>query len=635
MTSKLRNWPEQPVFAASASAKGKAKPRAFAEAGGKANLGTLPEWALADLYAGPDSPKLKGDLQTSERAAEAMQERYAGKLTALLDGGKGGASLAQAVREFEALNDIMGRIVSYASLLYAADTSDPKRQKFFGDIQEKITAISSKLLFFPLELNRLDDAALEMAIANSELGHYRPWLEDLRKEKPYQLDDKLEQLFHEKAVTARGAWDRLFTETMTALRFDADGEKLSLEPTLNRLLDPDETKRRAAAEALAKVFKDNVRLFTLITNTLAKDKEISDRWRGFVDVADSRHLANRVEREVVDALVAAVREAYPRISHRYYAMKAKWLGMKTLAYWDRNAPLPDEPKQVISWDDAQRTVLSAYGNFSPRMADIAKQFFAKSWIDAPVREGKSPGAFSHPTVPSAHPYILLNYQGKPRDVMTLAHELGHGVHQVLANAQGPLMAPTPLTLAETASVFGEMLTFRALLKQAPTPRERKALLASKVEDMINTVVRQIAFYSFERAVHTERRDGELTSERLGEIWIEVQRESLGPAIDLKPDYESFWCYIPHFIHAPFYVYAYAFGDCLVNSLYAVYEKADKGFAERYLDMLAAGGTKHHKEVLAPFGLDASDPNFWSMGLKVIEGLIDELEAMDEEPAGSA
>jgi len=635
MTSKLRNWPEQPVYAASASAKGKAKPRAFAEAGGKANLGTLPEWALADLYAGPDSPKLKADLQTSERAAEAMQERYAGKLTALLDGGKGGAPLAQAVREFEALNDIMGRIVSYASLLYAADTSDPKRQKFFGDIQEKITAISSKLLFFPLELNRLDDAALETAIANSDLGHYRPWLEDLRKEKPYQLDDKLEQLFHEKAVTARGAWDRLFTETMTALRFDADGEKLSLEPTLNRLLDPDETKRRAAAEALAKVFKDNVRLFTLITNTLAKDKEISDRWRGFVDVADSRHLANRVEREVVDALVAAVREAYPRISHRYYAMKAKWLGMKTLAYWDRNAPLPDEPKQVISWDDAQRTVLSAYGNFSPRMADIAKQFFAKNWIDAPVREGKSPGAFSHPTVPSAHPYILLNYQGKPRDVMTLAHELGHGVHQVLANAQGPLMAPTPLTLAETASVFGEMLTFRALLKQAPTPRERRALLASKVEDMINTVVRQIAFYSFERAVHTERRDGELTSERLGEIWIEVQRESLGPAIDLKPDYESFWCYIPHFIHAPFYVYAYAFGDCLVNSLYAVYEKADKGFAERYLDMLAAGGTKHHKEVLAPFGLDASDPNFWSMGLKVIEGLIDELEAMDEEPAGSA
>ncbi len=631
----MSNWPKHPVYAATASAKGKAKPQPAGEAEGKPKLGKLPEWNLADLYAGPESPKLKTDLETSERAADAMQERYAGKLATLLDGGKGGTALAQTVREFEALNDIMGRIVSYASLLYAADTSDPKRQKFFGDIQEKITAISSKLLFFPLELNRLDDAMLETAMSHSELSHYRPWLEDLRKEKPYQLEDTLEQLFHEKAVTARGAWDRLFNETMTSLRFDDDGEKLSLEPTLNRLLDQDEAKRRAAAEALAKVFKENARLFTLITNTLAKDKEISDRWRGFVDVADSRHLANRVEKEVVDALVAAVREAYPRISHRYYAMKARWLGKKTLAHWDRNAPLPEEPRQVIGWDDAQKTVLTAYGDFAPRMAEIAGQFFAKGWIDAPVREGKSPGAFSHPTVPSAHPYILLNYQGKPRDVMTLAHELGHGVHQVLANVQGPLMAPTPLTLAETASVFGEMLTFRALLDQAPTLRERKALLAAKVEDMINTVVRQIAFYSFERKVHTERRDGELTSDRLGEIWIEVQRESLGPAIELKPGYENFWCYIPHFIHAPFYVYAYAFGDCLVNSLYAVYEKADKGFAERYLDMLAAGGTRHHKELLAPFGLDASDPNFWSMGLKVIEGLIDELEAMDAKASARA
>jgi oligoendopeptidase F len=628
MPFKVRNWPEHPAFAATASARGKAKAETQSEAEGTSNLGALPEWKLADLYERPNAPKLESDLAAAEREANAMQDRYAGKLAKLLDGGKGGAALAEAVRTFEALNDLMGRIVSYASLLYAADTSDPKRQKFFGDIQEKITAISSKLLFFPLELNRLDDGKLETAMSKSVLGHYRPWLEDLRKEKPYQLEDKLEQLFHEKAVTARGAWDRLFNETMTSLRFETDGEKLSLEPTLNRLLDQDEAKRRDAAESLAKVFKENVRLFTLITNTLAKDKEISDRWRGFADVADSRHLNNRVEKEVVDALVAAVRDAYPRISHRYYAMKAKWLGKEALAHWDRNAPLPEEPKQVISWADAQKTVLGAYRNFSPRMADIAGEFFAKGWIDAPVREGKSPGAFSHPTVPSAHPYILLNYQGKPRDVMTLAHELGHGVHQVLANVQGPLMAPTPLTLAETASVFGEMLTFRALLEQAPSKRERKALLAAKVEDMINTVVRQIAFYSFERKVHTERRDGELTSDRLGEVWLDVQRESLGPAIELKPGYETFWCYIPHFIHAPFYVYAYAFGDCLVNSLYAVYEKADKGFAERYLDMLAAGGTKHHKELLAPFGLDASDPNFWSMGLKVIEGLIDELETID-------
>src|SRR5215813_11755207 len=614
------------VYATSTSTRGKAK-AAEAKPSYKP-FGTLPEWNLADLYGGTGALALKADLAKSERNAEAMHENYAGKLAALADGGRGSEALAKAVHEYEALSDLMGRIVSYASLLYAADTSDPARQKFFGDIQEKITTISSKLLFFPLELNRIDDKVLEAAMADPELGHYRPWLEDLRKEKPYQLEDKLEQLFHEKAVTGRGGWNRLFSETMTALRFDADGEKLSIEPTLNRLLDQDEAKRKEAAEALAQVFKDNVRLFTLITNTLAKDKEISDRWRGFADVADSRHLANRVEKEVVDALVAAVREAYPRLSHRYYALKAKWLGKKQLAYWDRNAPLPEEPKQSIGWEDAQKTVLKAYGDFSPRMAQVAGEFFAKNWIDAPVREGKSPGAFSHPTVPSAHPYILLNYQGKPRDVMTLAHELGHGVHQVLANVQGPLMAPTPLTLAETASVFGEMLTFRALLDQAPSPRERKALLAAKVEDMINTVVRQVAFYNFERKVHTERREGELTSERLGEIWLEVQHESLGPAIDIKPGYETFWAYIGHFIHAPFYVYAYAFGDCLVNSLYAVYEKSHQGFAERYLAMLAAGGTKHHSELLAPFGLDARDPAFWQRGLGVIERLIDELERLD-------
>lgn len=602
--------------------------KAGAKSAQGAALGDLPEWNLGDLYDAPEAPALKADLEKARQDAEAMHERYAGKLEELLGSGAGGEALAEAVRSFEALSDVLGRVASYASLLYAANTTDPRRQKFYGDIQETITAISSKLLFFPLELNRLDDAAIEAAFATPAFGHYRPWVEDLRKEKPYQLEDKLEQLFHEKAVTGRGAWDRLFNETMANLRFNVDGEELTLEPTLNLLLDPSEKRRKHAAKALAKVFKDNSRLFTLITNTLAKDKEISDRWRGFEDVADSRHLANRVERDVVDALVAAVRDAYPKLSHRYYAMKARWLGMDALKYWDRNAPLPEEPKQVIGWDEARDTVLAAYGDFSPRMSKIAERFFTDGWIDAPVREGKQQGAFSHPTVPSAHPYVLLNYQGKPRDVMTLAHELGHGVHQVLAGKQGALMAPTPLTLAETASVFGEMLTFRKLLDQAPSPRERKALLAAKVEDMLNTVVRQIAFYCFERQVHIERRDGELTSDRLGEIWMDVQRESLGPAIELKPEYETFWSYIPHFIHAPFYVYAYAFGDCLVNSLYAVYENADAGFAERYLEMLSAGGTRHHGELLKPFGLDASEPHFWSMGLKMIEGFIDELEEMD-------
>jgi oligoendopeptidase F len=331
---------------------------------------------------------------------------------------------------------------------------------------------------------------------------------------------------------------------------------------------------------------------------------------------------------VVEALVSAVRAAYPRLSHRYYALKARWFGKQQLAHWDRNAPLPQVAMRTFRWPEAASTVLDAYGAFSPRMSAIAERFFKERWIDAPVRPGKSPGAFAHPTVPSAHPYVMLNYQGKPRDVMTLAHELGHGVHQVLAAPNGPLMAPTPLTLAETASVFGEMLTFKKLLAETRDKKQRKALLAAKVEDMINTVVRQIAFYTFERRIHAERKSGELTAEQICDIWLEVQRESLGPAIDLRPGYETFWSYIPHFIHSPFYVYAYAFGDCLVNSLYAVYEESETGFAERYLGMLAAGGTTHHSELLAPFGLDARDPTFWQGGLGVIERLIGELEGLD-------
>jgi oligoendopeptidase F len=521
----------------------------------------------------------------------------------------------------------LGRILSYAGLIYAGDTSDPVRAKFYGDTQDRATTISSDLLFFTLELNRLDDALIDTAAASAPLSHYRPWLQDIRLEKPFQLDDKLEQIFLEKSVTGAGAWNRLFDETMSALRFDLDGEELTLEPILNKFQDPDAKVRERASQALAATFKANLRTFALITNTLAKDKEISDRWRGFEDVADSRHLSNRVERDVVEALVSAVHAAYPRLSHRYYALKARWFGQDKLNHWDRNAPLPKVEQRTIAWSEAREMVLGAYHDFSPRMASVAQDFFDKGWIDAPVRPGKAPGAFAHPTVPSSHPYVLLNYLGKPRDVMTLAHELGHGVHQVLAAPNGALMAPTPLTLAETASVFGEMLTFRKLLDKTHDAVQRKALLASKVEDMINTVVRQIAFYTFEREIHLARREGELTAEQIGDTWLKVQGESLGPAIRLGEGYETFWTYIPHFIHSPFYVYAYAFGDCLVNSLYAVYEKASDGFAERYLAMLAAGGTKHHSELLAPFGLDARDPAFWQVGLSLIESMIGELEAM--------
>ena len=592
-------------------------------------LGVLPEWNLTDLYPAIDAPEVKRDLDRADAECLAFEQTYKGKLTERARGPQPGRELAAAVKRYEAIEDLLGRLISYASLVYSGDTTDPVQAKFYGDVQERITAASSHLLFFTLELNRIDDATLEAAMAEPALGHYRPWIDDVRKEKPYQLEDRIEQLFHEKSMTGYSAWNRLFDESIASLRFKVAGKSLAIEPTLILLQEPTEKSRKAAAQALAVTFKANLRVFTQITNTLAKDKEISDRWRGFADVADARHLANRVEPEVVEALVSAVRAAYPRLSHRYYALKAKWFGKKQLAHWDRNAPLPKVATRTIGWGEAKDTVLSAYGAFSPQMAGIAERFFTERWIDAPVRSGKAPGAFAHPTVPSVHPYVLLNYLGKPRDVMTLAHELGHGVHQVLAAKNGPLMAPTPLTLAETASVFGEMLTFQRLLAETKDRRQRKAMLAAKVEDMINTVVRQIAFYTFERRVHTERRDGELTAERLCEIWLEVQRESLGPAIALKPGYETFWAYISHFVHAPFYVYAYAFGDCLVNSLYAVYEKSHEGFAERYLAMLAAGGTKHHSELLKPFGLDAHDPSFWQGGLSVIERMIGELEEMED------
>ena len=590
---------------------------------GHNQFGNLPVWDLDDLYPGKDSPEFKAALEEAKTMASAFEAKYKGKLNELTASGK----LIEAIKDSEKLGDLTGRIGSFSFLQYAQKSTDPDRAKFMGDTNEALTALSTKVLFFELELNRIADADLDAAIdKDPELARYKTWFADLRKAKPYQLDDKLEELFHDKSVTAYSAWNRLFDETLSSLEFDVDGETLNLESTLHLLSEKDETKREAAFKALAKVLKANGRLFTHITNVLAKDKEISDRWRGYQDIADSRHMANSVEREVVDALQTAVQAAYPRLSHRYYKMKAKWFGKDKLNAWDRNAPLPTSDERIWDWDTAVSTVLDAYGRFSPELARVAEPFFNSGWIDAPTGNGKLSGAFAHPTVPSAHPYLMLNYLGRTRDIMTLAHELGHGVHQRLAAAQGPILANTPLTLAETASVFGEMLTFRALLDKTTDPRQRFALLSSKVEDMLNTVVRQIAFYTFERKVHTARRQGELRTEEINALWLEVQAESLGDGIIANEGYETFWAYIPHFIHSPFYVYAYAFGDCLVNSLYAQYEKASEGFAERYFELLKAGGSKHHSELLKPFGLDAKDPQFWSLGLSMIERLIDELEA---------
>jgi oligoendopeptidase F len=593
----------------------------------QANSETLPEWDLSDLYASPHSPQIKDDQKALTEAVKVFAGRFKGRL---IEAAKTAPnSLAEALSTYENLQDRLGRLISFADLLYAGDRTDPARAKFYGDIQDFITKAATELLFFELELNRIDDAVLEEALSSSKkLAHYAPWLADLRRERPHQLDDQIEQLFVEKAIPSRAGWNRLFDETLASLRFNVDGKELTLEPTLNLLLDSKEQTRKSASDALAYTFKSELPVFTLITNTLVKDKEIGDRWHKFEDIADSRHLGNRVEREVVDALVDTVRKAYPRLSHRYYALKAKWFGKDYLNSWDRNAPLPAVDLKAYSWEEARTTVLASFKGFSPQMAEMAERFFTKNWIDAPVRTGKATGAFSHPTVPSAHPYIMLNYMGRPRDVMTMAHELGHGIHQILAAPNGALMAPTPLTLAETASVFGEMLTFRRLLDQTKDRKQRKAMLASKVEDMINTVVRQIAFYSFERKVHLARRESELTADDLCHFWLEVQSESLGPAIKLGPGYETFWTYIPHFIHSPFYVYAYAFGDCLVNSLYALFEKSHPDFVEKYFALLSAGGSKPYSELLAPFGLDPKRADFWQLGLNLLDNMITELEGMD-------
>ncbi|MCB1362854.1 MAG: M3 family oligoendopeptidase, partial [Rhodobacteraceae bacterium] len=514
-------------------------------------------------------------------------------------------------------------------LRYYQQTTDAGRAKFLSDTQEKITDFTTPLVFFTLELNRIEDAALAARFdASDDLARYRPAFERIRAMKPYQLSDELENFLHDLGVVG-DAWERLFDETIAGLSFTVDGEELGIEGTLNLLTEQERGKREAAARELARVFQDNVKVFARVHNTQAKEKEVIDRWRKMPDAQTARHLSNDVEPEVVEALRKAVVAAYPKLSHRYYELKRGWLGLDRMQVWDRNAPLPMEDTRVVGWDVARSTVMEAYAAFDPRMADIAEPFFQRGWIDAGVKPGKAPGAFAHPTVTDVHPYVMLNYLGKPRDVMTLAHELGHGVHQVLAADQGEMLAQTPLTLAETASVFGEMLTFRAMLDKAATGAQRKVLLAGKVEDMINTVVRQIAFYDFECKLHAARRGGELTPDDINALWMSVQAESLGPAFDFMDGYETFWAYIPHFVHSPFYVYAYAFGDGLVNALYSVYASGAPDFQDKYFEMLRAGGSKHHKDLLAPFGLDASDPAFWDKGLDMISGMIDELEAMED------
>lgn len=590
---------------------------------GSSELGQLPDWNLNDLYTATDAKELIRDLNWLEKECNEFAKSYENKLHSLSD-----KEMLTCIVRNEKISSISGRIISYAGLLYYQKTTDADRAKFLSDMQEKITVFTTKLVFFSLEINSLEDEFLDKLFTkNDQLARYKPVFEKIRAMKPYQLNDEIEKFLHDLGIVG-DAWEKLFDETIAGLTFKIGDESLNIEATLNLLTDQNRENREKATRELARVFSENIKVFTRVHNTQAKEKEIIDRWRGMPTAQMGRHLANQVEPDVVEALRNAVVKAYPEISHRYYELKRKWLGLEVMQVWDRNAPLPMESNKLVTWDEAQKVVTGAYTNFDSRMSDLITPFFNEGWIDAGVKPGKAPGAFAHPTVTDVHPYIMLNYLGKPRDVMTLAHELGHGVHQVLASSQGQMLSSTPLTLAETASVFGEMLTFQQMLDQSRDKNERKVLLANKVEDMINTVVRQIAFYDFECKLHDARRNGELTPSDINSLWMSVQSESLGPAFEFVDGYETFWSYIPHFVHSPFYVYAYAFGDGLVNALYATYKENPKGFEDKYFNLLSAGGSKHHKELLKPFNLDASDPKFWTKGLSMISGMIDELETFE-------
>ncbi|MEM7046255.1 MAG: M3 family oligoendopeptidase [Pseudomonadota bacterium] len=584
----------------------------------------LPRWNLKDLYSAPDGADLLNDKKKALRLAKAFEERYAPKIAILT-----GKELITALRAYEKLETLCARLGSYAYLFYAQDMSRESASAFVQKTTEDMTQINRHLLFFTLTLARDKPAQRRKRLTAS--GPYAPFLQKIYDQSQYKLSDELERFINDKTPTGSGAWVRLFDETIARLRFSIGRSHGSLAQVLDRLSHPRADVRKRAAQSLAKGLTAHEPLFVHITNTLAKDKAVTDEWRGFSEPWSARNLANEVEDEVVDALLVAVKRAYGDLSHRYYRFKARWFGKQKLAYWDRNAPY-NTKEEVIAWSQAQRTVQQAVADFSPPMAAIQQQFFTQAWIDAEPRAGKAPGAFSASVSTDSHPFILMNYMGKSRDVMTLAHELGHGIHQVLAAKQGELLSHTPLTLAETASVFCETLTFTHLLKKHKDPARRFILLTQKIEDVINTVVRQISFYDFERRVHHARRhQGVLSADQIGQIWLDVQKESLGPAIKLDKSYGIFWTYIPHFIHSPFYVYAYAFGQCLVDSLYDIYESGTiKNFPGKYVDLLKAGGRLRHTELLAPFGLDARSPDFWTRGLRRTGRLIDQLEVLAAE-----
>ncbi len=578
----------------------------------------LPGWNLSEFYSSLKDKTIFSDIELLKKKVNKFSKDYKGKLNLLKR-----KKLVSSIEDYEEIEEISQKLKSYAYLVYCTDQLDKDRSKFFQFIEETVLDIYKDVIFFGIELNKLKEKKISV-FKNTK---YENWIINHKKFRKFQKSETVEKLLIEKSVTSSSAWIRFFDQTMTRLKFKFNSKSLTETQILGLLSSPKKSVRKDAALVFGKTLKENIHSFSFIFNTISKDLDIEKKIRGFEYSESSRHLNNQIDKSDIDSLVQTTTDNYQPICHRYYRYKSKYFEGSKLNFWDRNAPYPGSNETKINWLEAKEIVVSSYSDFDKRFGKIVKLFFDESWIDAKISKGKTSGAFSHPTVPSCNPKILLNFQGKIRDVMTLAHELGHGIHQYLANRNGVLLADTPLTLAETASVFGEMLTFKSLLKKSKTVSEKKFLLRSKIEDMLNTVFRQIAFFKFERELHFERSRSELSDEKICEIWMRTQRESLGKHVNLTNDYKYFWAYIPHFIHSPFYVYAYAFGDCLVNSLYSKYENGDKEFNEKYFSLLKSGGSIPYTMHLKKFNLDPKNKNFWQLGMDLIKNLMDDLEKL--------
>ena len=597
-----------------------------APASPSSSIQSLPQWSLDDLFQDRNDPAIEQTLAAAAAANDALVKLKGAFVGARGDADRLGRLIAQGIGLYERATNDLWAVGAYASLSVSTSRDDPAWARFEADVRARSAQIGAESLFFTLELNELEEWEIEAALrAHPEAARYRPWLRRVRLGRPHELSADLERMLVDRAPAVAN-WTRLYDETLGGLKIKAGKDALSLSEALNLMSDADAGRRKAAAQGLTRALEAQAPILGLCLNTVAVEKQVEDRWRKFATPADSRHLANEVDAQSVAALEAAVVDSYPRTSHRYYALKARLMGVARLNHWDRNAPLTQEAPRRYSWGQARSLVLESFAALAPRFAETADIFFERPWVDAAPRAGKQSGAYSHPVTADRHPYVFLNYMGERRDVLTLAHELGHAVHQTLAAPRGTLLADTPLTLAETASIFGEGLVFERLLAQA-SAEERKGLLAGKIEDALNTVVRQIAFHRFETRFHAARAVGEVSPEAIGAIWLEVMGESLGPAVRLNRGYEHYWAYVSHFVHAPFYVYAYAFGNLLVEGLMEARRVNPAAFAPLYEDLLAAGGARTYVEALAPFGLDPRKRSFWDAGCKRLERLVDEFEAL--------